>query len=159
MLLVGIGAGLAELPQVTAHVQEAGFLTPMLFYLAATIRAHDAVFRARGSDPVSYVVPLPVNLRPKGSESETQRVLQRLSEETGGALYTVYDPDDLTTHAVVVGMTGSGKTGLCVGLSGQRAQFRRPHCRAVREPRPLRAPDAGTPRRRDRRCGIGRWRR
>ena len=25
---------------------------------------------------------------------------------------TLYDPDDLTTHAVVVGMTGSGKTGL-----------------------------------------------
>ena len=24
----------------------------------------------------------------------------------------MYDPDDLTTHAVAVGMTGSGKTGL-----------------------------------------------
>ncbi len=44
----------------------AGFLTPMLFYLAVTIRAHDRVFRARGLDPGSYVVPLPVNLRPKG---------------------------------------------------------------------------------------------
>ena len=40
----------------------------MLFYLAAAIRAHDAVFRARGVDPGSYVVPLPVNLRPKGGE-------------------------------------------------------------------------------------------
>ena len=29
---------------------------------------------------------------------------------------THYDPDDLTTHAVVVGMTGSGKAGLCVDL-------------------------------------------
>jgi hypothetical protein len=48
--------------------QKAGFLTPMLFYLAAAIRAHDAVFRARGVDPGSYVVPLPVNLRPKGGE-------------------------------------------------------------------------------------------
>ena len=28
----------------------------------------------------------------------------------------LYDPDDLTTHAVVVGMTGSGKTGLGIGL-------------------------------------------
>lgn len=28
----------------------------------------------------------------------------------------MYDPADLTTHAVVVGMTGSGKTGLCIGL-------------------------------------------
>ncbi len=28
----------------------------------------------------------------------------------------LYDPADLTTHAFVVGMTGSGKTGLCVDL-------------------------------------------
>ena len=28
----------------------------------------------------------------------------------------LYDSKDLCTHAVVVGMTGSGKTGLCVGL-------------------------------------------
>lgn len=46
----------------------AGFLTPMLFYVAAAIRAHDAVLRARGSVPESYVVPLPVDLRPKGGE-------------------------------------------------------------------------------------------
>lgn len=46
----------------------AGFLTPMIFYLAAAIRAHHAVHRARGSVPESYVVPLPVDLRPKGAE-------------------------------------------------------------------------------------------
>jgi len=56
----------------TAHTVEsakrrAGFLTPTLFYLAAAIRAHRAVFRARGADPGSYVVPLAVNLRPKGA--------------------------------------------------------------------------------------------
>ncbi|MGI9518568.1 MAG: helicase HerA domain-containing protein, partial [Pirellulaceae bacterium] len=28
----------------------------------------------------------------------------------------LYDSKDLTTHAVVVGMTGSGKTGLCLDL-------------------------------------------
>ena len=28
----------------------------------------------------------------------------------------LYDSKDLTTHAVCVGMTGSGKTGLCVSL-------------------------------------------
>ena len=28
----------------------------------------------------------------------------------------LYDSKDLTTHAVVVGMTGSGKTGLCIDL-------------------------------------------
>ena len=51
--------------------------------------------------------------------------------ETGGKFYLgksagaeqpiLYDPDDLTTHAVVVGMTGSGKTGLCVGLLEEAA--------------------------------------
>ena len=34
---------------------------------------------------------------------------------------TQYDPDDLTTHAVVVGMTGSGKTGLCVDIMEEAA--------------------------------------
>lgn len=33
----------------------------------------------------------------------------------------IYDPDDLTTHAFVVGMTGSGKTGLCVDLMEEAA--------------------------------------
>ena len=32
-----------------------------------------------------------------------------------------YDSEDLTTHAVVVGMTGSGKTGLCFGLLEEAA--------------------------------------
>jgi hypothetical protein len=32
-----------------------------------------------------------------------------------------YDSEDLTTHAVVVGMTGSGKTGLCVDLLEEAA--------------------------------------
>ena len=30
--------------------------------------------------------------------------------------YVLYDAKDLTTHAVIIGMTGSGKTGLGVGL-------------------------------------------
>ena len=33
----------------------------------------------------------------------------------------LYDAKDLTTHAVCVGMTGSGKTGLCVGLLEEAA--------------------------------------
>ena len=41
------------------------------------------------------------------------------SETTAQA--TQYDPDDLTTHAVVVGMTGSGKTGLCVDVMEEAA--------------------------------------
>ncbi len=60
-------------PEESARAAEsarrrAGFLTPMLFYLAAAVRAHHTVFRARGVDAGAYLVPLPVNLRPKGSE-------------------------------------------------------------------------------------------
>jgi hypothetical protein len=33
----------------------------------------------------------------------------------------LYDPADLLTHAVVVGMTGSGKTGLCIDLLEEAA--------------------------------------
>jgi hypothetical protein len=33
----------------------------------------------------------------------------------------MYDARDLTTHAVCVGMTGSGKTGLCIGLLEEAA--------------------------------------
>jgi hypothetical protein len=33
----------------------------------------------------------------------------------------MYDPADLTTHAVVTGMTGSGKTGLCIALLEEAA--------------------------------------
>jgi len=33
----------------------------------------------------------------------------------------LYDSKDLLTHAVCVGMTGSGKTGLCIGLLEEAA--------------------------------------
>src|SRR5687767_11765687 len=33
----------------------------------------------------------------------------------------LYDSRDLVTHAVCVGMTGSGKTGLCIGLLEEAA--------------------------------------
>ncbi|MBN2388912.1 MAG: DUF853 family protein [Anaerolineales bacterium] len=33
----------------------------------------------------------------------------------------LYDPADLTTHAVVTGMTGSGKTGLCIAILEEAA--------------------------------------
>jgi hypothetical protein len=35
--------------------------------------------------------------------------------------YVLYDSADLTTHGVCVGMTGSGKTGLCVGVIEEAA--------------------------------------
>jgi hypothetical protein len=36
----------------------------------------------------------------------------------------LYDSKDLVTHAVVVGMTGSGKTGLCIDLIEEAADIR-----------------------------------
>jgi len=42
------------------------------------------------------------------------RVLTADGAETDTPL--LYDAKDLTTHAVCVGMTGSGKTGLCIAL-------------------------------------------
>ncbi|MFZ2518893.1 MAG: hypothetical protein WA089_09350, partial [Anaerolineae bacterium] len=33
----------------------------------------------------------------------------------------LYDSKDLVTHAVCVGMTGSGKTGLCISLIEEAA--------------------------------------
>ncbi|MBU2445319.1 MAG: ATP-binding protein [Bacteroidetes bacterium] len=35
--------------------------------------------------------------------------------------FILYDSKDLTTHAMCVGMTGSGKTGLCIGLLEEAA--------------------------------------
>ncbi|MCK6578797.1 MAG: DUF87 domain-containing protein [Anaerolineae bacterium] len=43
-----------------------------------------------------------------------RRYEPRTSKLTDEVVY--YDSRDLTTHAVVVGMTGSGKTGLCIDL-------------------------------------------
>ncbi len=34
----------------------------------------------------------------------------------------LYDPADLTTHAVMIGMTGSGKTGLLIALLEEAAR-------------------------------------
>jgi hypothetical protein len=50
--------------------------------------------------------------------------LGKLFDPKAGALSDqplLYDPADLTTHAVVVGMTGSGKTGLCIDLLEEAA--------------------------------------
>ncbi|MCP4423459.1 MAG: DUF87 domain-containing protein [Chloroflexi bacterium] len=48
------------------------------------------------------------------------RITDPKTGETGPSPL-LYDPDDLTTHAVVVGMTGSGKTGLCLDLLEEAA--------------------------------------
>ena len=48
---------------------------------------------------------------------------KRWDADTGKVLddLVLYDAKDLTTHAVCVGMTGSGKTGLCVSLLEEAA--------------------------------------
>jgi hypothetical protein len=50
--------------------------------------------------------------------------LGRLCDPATGAVQdepVLYDSRDLVTHAVAVGMTGSGKTGLCIGLIEEAA--------------------------------------
>jgi hypothetical protein len=60
-----------------ARVREkAGPLTPVLFPLAAAIRAHAAVFRARGSSPGSFVVPVVANARPKGADGVARAIFR-----------------------------------------------------------------------------------
>ena len=44
-----------------------------------------------------------------------------LGRETESGDPIVLPADDLTTHGVIVGMTGSGKTGLAVGLIAEAA--------------------------------------
>jgi len=44
-----------------------------------------------------------------------------LAAEGGEPQPVTYDPDDLTTHGVIVGMTGSGKTGLMIGILEEAA--------------------------------------
>jgi len=48
----------------------------------------------------------------KNVDPKDQRTLEEL---------TLYDSKDLVTHALAVGMTGSGKTGLCVGIIEEAA--------------------------------------
>jgi hypothetical protein len=44
-----------------------------------------------------------------------------LAQHASTDAMVLYDSKDLTTHAVCVGMTGSGKTGLCIGLLEEAA--------------------------------------
>jgi len=48
------------------------------------------------------------------------RIIDKQRGKTTNRLL-LYEPADLTTHAVVVGMTGSGKTGLCIDLLEEAA--------------------------------------
>ncbi|NCF66315.1 MAG: DUF87 domain-containing protein [Chloroflexi bacterium] len=57
-------------------------------------------------------------------ETDGKFYLGRINDPASGETrdeIVLYDPDDLTTHALVVGMTGSGKTGLCIDLLEEAA--------------------------------------
>ncbi len=57
-------------------------------------------------------------------DTEGKFFLGRLFDVSKGKLADkalLYDPADLTTHGLVTGMTGSGKTGLCVGILEEAA--------------------------------------
>ena len=47
--------------------------------------------------------------------------MESLRGEAGGGGAFLYDAKDLTTHGVALGMTGSGKTGLCITLLEEAA--------------------------------------
>src|SRR5688500_19319386 len=47
--------------------------------------------------------------------------LGRVQSAGEGGAPLLYDARDLTTHALCVGMTGSGKTGLCLSLLEEAA--------------------------------------
>src|SRR5678809_430816 len=70
--------------------------------------------------------------RPAGAEPTTMQDFEKLGVFYLGRVYDeaarkptdellLYDARDLVTHAVCVGMTGSGKTGLCVALLEEAA--------------------------------------
>ena len=57
-------------------------------------------------------------------EKPSSFYLGRVFDQVAGqvtATKVLYDANDLTTHAVCVGMTGSGKTGLCISLIEEAA--------------------------------------
>jgi Ca-activated chloride channel family protein len=65
---------------------------------ASQLSIFDAVNLARSVSVPIYTIGFTSfveNLLPKGSRQGSHRVLQRFSEETGGLLHTVNDPDDL----------------------------------------------------------------
>ncbi len=55
-----------------------------------------------------------------GNEFYLGRIFDTKLGKVGADPY-MYDPADLTTHAVITGMTGSGKTGFCVSLLEEAA--------------------------------------
>ncbi|MEK6254780.1 MAG: hypothetical protein N2B05_08810, partial [Gemmatimonadales bacterium] len=73
------------------------------------------------------IAPMPTDDKPlEASQFEKLgsfylgREVDPADPEASGPLL-MYDARDLTTHAVALGMTGSGKTGLCLSLLEEAA--------------------------------------
>src|SRR5262245_4457602 len=117
----GLSAEASALAQKRAAAL-AGFLTPMLFYVAVAIRAHDAVLRARGAVPESYVVPLPVDLRPKGGAGGVFRTrvsmiwLQVRSERVRDLDALLADLKEVRRHAIRDGQVENGVAAMHYAL-------------------------------------------
>jgi len=56
----------------------------------------------------------------------------RPQDKEGAEGLLLYDSKDLVTHAVCVGMTGSGKTGLCISLLEEAAIDASPPSSSIR---------------------------
>ena len=80
-----------------------------------------------GYDSDGVIASMPTDAKPlEASQFEKLgsfylgREVDPTDQEAAGSLL-MYDARDLTTHAVCVGMTGSGKTGLCIDLLEEAA--------------------------------------
>jgi hypothetical protein len=116
---------------VARAAEQAGFLTPMLFYVAAAVRAHDAVLRARGTLPASYVVPLPVDLRPKGGEGGVFRTrvsmiwLQVRAERVPDFAALLADLKDVRRRAIKERQVENGVAAMDYALLAPAALYAR----------------------------------
>jgi len=65
-----------------------------------------------------------MNSQAVNMEKRSKFYIGRIFDMAKGQLTTenvMYDPANLTTHGIVTGMTGSGKTGLCFGILEEAA--------------------------------------
>ena len=92
----------------------------------------------RGAGSAGGVRPGGTRPRPtsRSSASSTSGGPYDLATKQSAPRRLLYDSKDLVTHAVCVGMTGSGKTGLCLGADRGGAARRHPRAHHRSEGRP-----------------------
>ncbi|MBM3153631.1 MAG: DUF853 family protein, partial [Chloroflexi bacterium] len=129
-ILLGFGERVRE---VTGEERTGGTALLAIHRIApqavADPRPHPPCFQRRlssqGCTFDTFGVNLPHNVPQRRRDPMTDKFyLGKLYDPTANKVASQmlqYDPDDLTTHGVVVGMTGSGKTGLCIALMEEAA--------------------------------------